>query len=64
MWRETNLFGIYMSPIIVYMLAAAALYAPLRLVLIRLRAFRFTWNTPLAEIGLYVCILGGLVAWL
>ncbi len=63
MWRETNLLGIYISPLIVYMLTAAAVYAPLRLILVRLRAFRVVWNPPLAEVGLYTCILGGLVAW-
>lgn len=62
MWRETNLFGVYMSPLVVYMAAAALVYAPLRWLLIRLGAFRWTWNPPLAEASAYICILGLLVA--
>ena len=64
MWRETNLLGVYMSPLIAYMAVAALLYAALRYTLIRLGAFRWVWNPPLAEVGLYSCILGMLVAWL
>lgn len=64
MWRETNLFGIYLPPLLVYMTVALALYVPARLLLIRLRLFRWVWNPPLAEIALYVCIVGILVQWL
>lgn len=64
MWREIDLFGIYLPPLLVYLAAAAALYLPLRTALVRARAFRWTWNTPVAEISLYLCILGALVQWL
>ncbi len=64
MWRETNLFGIYLPPLLVYMAVALALYVPARLLLIRLRLFSWVWNPPLAEIALYVCIVGILVQWL
>ncbi len=63
MWRETNLFGIYVSPLLAYMLAAALVYAPLRFALLRLGLFRLAWNPPLTEAGIYVCILGVLVIW-
>ena len=63
MWRETNLFGIYLSPLLVYMLAAGLIYAPIRAALISFRLFRWTWNPPLVEVGLFVCILGILVNW-
>ena len=58
MWRETNLFGIYLSPLLVYILVAGLIYAPIRAVLTRFRLFRWTWNPPLVEMGLFVCILG------
>lgn len=61
MWRETNLFGIYFSPLLAYMLVTGLVYAPIRVALIRLRLFRWTWNPPLVEVGLFVCILGLLV---
>ena len=64
MWRETNLWGVYFSPLLAYMVAAGLAYAPVRVVLIRLRLFRWTWNPPLVEVGLFVCILGVLVGWL
>ncbi len=61
MWRETDVAGVLMSPLVVYMLAALLIYLPLRLMLIRLRWDRWAWNPALAESGLYVCILGILV---
>lgn len=63
MWRETTLFGIYVSPLLTYMLVTGLVYLPVRLVLIRLRLFRCTWNPPLVEVGLFACILGVLVNW-
>ena len=63
MWRETNILGVYMSPLVAYMVAALLLYMLLRVVLLQLRLLRWTWNTPLAEAGLYVCILGILLVW-
>ncbi len=64
MWRETDILGVFMSPLVAYMLAALLLYLPLRIALLQLRLLHWTWNTPLAEAGLYVCILGALVVWL
>lgn len=64
MWRETNVLGIFLPPMIVYALCALAAYVPLRMLLTRLGLFRWTWNTPLAEAAIYTCILGILVRWL
>ncbi len=64
MWREVNVLGVFMAPLALYMLLALVLYLPLRLVLVWLRLLAWTWNTPLAETALYVCILGALVTWL
>ena len=64
MWRETNLFGIFMSPLLVYMLAAGIIYAPIQFLMSRLQAFRWIWNPPLAGASIYLCILGVLVLWL
>jgi hypothetical protein len=63
MWRETNIFGVYMSPFVVYMIAAFMIHLPLRLLLARLGFFRWVWNKSLAAAGIYVCILGVLAAW-
>ncbi|MGI4941976.1 MAG: DUF1656 domain-containing protein, partial [Janthinobacterium lividum] len=56
MWRETNLFGILFSPLLVYLGVAALLYMPLRWLLLRLRLFRWMWNPPLAGTAIYICI--------
>lgn len=64
MWRETNVAGVLMAPIVPYALLALAIYIALRPLLVRLRIQRWTWNTPLAEAGLYVCILSLLVVFL
>ena len=63
MWRETNVFGIFLPPIIVYMLAALILLLALRVVLLWVHAYRWIWNSALAETALYVCILGALLTW-
>lgn len=63
MWRETNLFGVFLSPLLAYMLVAGLIYAPFRFLAVRMRAYRYVWNPPLVEVGLYVCILGVLVVW-
>ena len=64
MWRETNIAGVLFAPIVPYALLALAIYLLLRPLLVRLRIQRWTWNTPLAETGLYICILSLLVAFL
>ena len=61
MWRETNIDGILVSPLIAYMLAALIVYLPIRWLFLRLRLQRWAWNPLLADACLYVCILGALV---
>ena len=64
MWRETNVGGVLMAPIVPYALLALAIHLALRPLLALLRIHRWTWNPPLAEAGLYVCILSLLVVFL
>lgn len=61
MWRETCIAGVLISPLVVYMLVAIAVWLPVRWAFERLRLDRWTYNPPLAEAALYVCILGLLV---
>lgn len=61
MWKETNVLGIFMAPITPYAVLAAVVYVGIRPILIRIGFQRWTWNTPLAETALYVCILAALV---
>ena len=64
MWRETNVGGVLVAPIVPYAVLALLIYLVLRPLLMRLRLQRWTWNTPLAETGLYLCILSLLVVFL
>ncbi len=61
MLRETNVFGVFISPLISYMVAALLLYLLLRPILVWFRIQRWAWNVPLAETAIYVCILGALI---
>ena len=61
MWRETNIYGIYLSPLLVYMAAALLVYVILCRLLLWVGAFRWVWNPPLAGLAIYLCILGALV---
>lgn len=62
MWKETDIAGVFMAPILSYILIALIVYFTLRPILNWLDFFRWTWNPPLAETGLYICILSLLVA--
>jgi hypothetical protein len=58
---EFDLFGVYVPPLLPAMLAAFALTAVLIRVLNRLGFYRIVWHRPLANLALYVMVLGGLV---
>ena len=64
MWRETNLFGVYMPPLLVYAFTAFLLVLPLRALMFRARLFRWLGSPPLAQVTLYLLVLAGLVSWL
>lgn len=64
MWRETNIFGIYFSPLLVYAAVALLLWLPLRTVLLRLRLNRWIDNPAIVQLAAYLCLLAALVTWL
>ena len=64
MWRETNIFGVYVSPLLIYALAALVLWLPLRYAMSWLRLNRWLDNPAIAHLALYLCILAALVTWL
>ncbi|WP_043582543.1 DUF1656 domain-containing protein [Geminisphaera colitermitum] len=59
--KEISVHGVYLSPILGYMLAAALLWLPLRRGLEWLRFYRLAWHPPLFNTALYVLLLAGLV---
>ena len=61
MWRETDIAGVFISPLVTYIVAAFLAYLPIRWLLVRLRLDRWVWNPTLADAALYLCVLGALV---
>lgn len=62
MHRDWNLAGIYLAPISLYLVIALAILLLLRPLLTRLHFAEHVLNAPLAEAGLYVCLLAILVS--
>jgi hypothetical protein len=61
MLREIPVFGALAPSLLVYFLGAAALFAVGDRVLTRLGAYRLAWHPALARLGLFLCVLAGLV---
>lgn len=61
MLTESDVAGVYMSPIVLYGLAAGVLFLLLRWLLTQLGFWRLVWHPGLFEIGLFISILSALV---
>jgi cadmium resistance protein CadD (predicted permease) len=61
MRSDLDLGGVLLSPFVAYAAGALAILVILRLFFARLRIARYVANPPLAEAGLYVCILALLI---
>jgi hypothetical protein len=61
MLREIPLFGALAPSLLVYFLGAALLFAALDRGLARFGAYRLAWHPALARLGLFFCVLAGLV---
>ncbi|HEV2542181.1 MAG TPA: DUF1656 domain-containing protein [Methylobacterium sp.] len=57
MQHDLTIGGILVSPFVAYALIAFALLVGLRVVFRRIRFGRYVANAPLAEAGIYVCLL-------
>lgn len=64
MWRETDLFGIYVPPMLGYAFVALVLGLALRAMLFRIPAVRRFHTLPMIEMTLYLVILAALLTWL
>jgi len=64
MRSDLDLGGVMLSPFVAYAAGALAILMGLRLIFARLRIARYVANPPLAEAGLYVCILALLIVFL
>ena len=64
MRHELQIGGILISPFVAYAVGAFAILLALRLLFRRIRFSRYVANPPLAEAGLYVCVLALLILYL
>jgi hypothetical protein len=62
MIKEISLDGIYLPPMLGYILASAILWSVARYLLDKLGAYRFVWHPPLFNTALYVILLSACVA--
>lgn len=61
MFHDLDLGGVLVSPFLAYAAGALVVLMLLRRVSARLRLHRYVANPPLAEAGLYVCLLALLI---
>ena len=61
MIKEFDLFGVYLSPMVGYAIAAALVWLALRPLLRWLGAYRWVWHQPLFDVALFMIVLAGFV---
>ncbi|GBQ94108.1 DUF1656 domain-containing protein [Asaia krungthepensis] len=57
MLAEFDLFGVFISPIAIYSVAAIPVTLLIRFLLWRTGAIEWFWHVALFEVALYVCVL-------
>ena len=62
MWRETNIFGVLLPPILGYMIVTTVIMLCMRALVFRLRWLRRIGNPALAQASLFLLILAVLVS--
>jgi hypothetical protein len=62
MHKDIHFGGVLVSSFVGYALVAFAIILVLRLLFARIRLSRYVANAPLAEAGIYVCVLALLIA--
>jgi len=56
---ELDIYGVFVPPLLLMVIASMPLAAFVRLVLARLGAYRLVWHRPLFDLSVFVIILGG-----
>ena len=62
MYRDLDIGGVLLSPFVAYAGIAFAIMVVLRTIFTRFPLARYVANPPLAEAGLFVCLLALVVA--
>ena len=61
MIAEANIYGVFVSPLLLYAVAALVLMAVLRRGLAAVGFYRSVWHRALFDLALLVIVLGGIV---
>ena len=61
MTREVSLFGALVPSVLLYFLAAIALFLVIDRLASPLGLYRLVWHPPLVRLALFVCLFAGLV---
>ncbi|MFC0239156.1 DUF1656 domain-containing protein [Rhodopseudomonas telluris] len=61
MYREVNVFGVYVAPFVVMMLIAWAATIPLGILGARLQVRRWVWHPGLFNLSVYLIVLSTVV---
>ncbi|WP_428672083.1 DUF1656 domain-containing protein [Reyranella sp.] len=62
MIHELDLYGMFVSPMMLWVSVAVLLTGLLSLAMSRLGLYRFVWHKPLFDLALLVILLGGVAA--
>jgi hypothetical protein len=59
---EIDLYGVFVSPLLLWVGASLPIVALLRRLLARAGFYRVVWHRPLFDLALLIIVLGGVVA--
>jgi Protein of unknown function (DUF1656) len=62
MIREVDIYGVFVSPLLLWAVMSLPVVALLRRVLARAGFYRLVWHRPLFDLALLIMVLGGMVA--
>jgi hypothetical protein len=59
---EVDVYGVFVSPLLIWIVATLPIVALLRRLLARAGFYRLVWHRPLFDLALLIVVLGGVVA--
>ena len=59
---EVDVYGVFVPPLLIWVIAALPVTALIRRLFVRVGLYRFVWHRPLFDLALLVIVLGGVVA--
>jgi len=62
MIKEINIDGVFLPPLLGYLLGTTVVWYVARMLLTWLGVYRFVWHPPLFNTALYVILLGAFVS--